>query len=150
MNQNRINEILDFAIAREQEAHDFYQKLADQMDREEMNRIFRKFASEELKHKIKIEALKTGRFSWPQGQTVQDLRISDQVEEIAPETAVDFQKALILALKREQASFKLYTALAETALDEQVRQTFSGLAQEEAKHKLRLEIEYDEFVLREH
>ena len=60
-----------------------------------------------------------------------------------------YQDALILAMKKEKYAFKLYTNLADYAKAENLKNIFLMLAQEEAKHKLRFEIEYDEFVLKE-
>lgn len=60
-----------------------------------------------------------------------------------------YQEALILAMKKEKAAFKLYHTLAAKAPNEDIKSIFLALAQEEAKHKLRFEIEYDEFVLTE-
>ena len=60
-----------------------------------------------------------------------------------------YEEALILAMKKEKAAFKLYSALAEKAPNEGLKNVFLGLAMEESKHKLRFEVEYDEFVLRE-
>ena len=62
---------------------------------------------------------------------------------------MDYQSALVLAMKREKAAFRLYTALAAKVDDEALRELFLRLAQEEAKHKLHFEIEYDEHVLTE-
>ena len=62
---------------------------------------------------------------------------------------MDYQQALLLAMKKEKAAFKLYSALADRAPNAQLKDVFLGLAQEESKHKLRFEIEYDEYVLRE-
>jgi rubrerythrin len=52
-------------------------------------------------------------------------------------------------MKEEKAAFRLYTDLAERTPDPAIRQTFLSLAQEEAKHKLRFEIEYDDYILKE-
>jgi rubrerythrin len=60
-----------------------------------------------------------------------------------------YQEALIVAMKKEKAAFKLYTDLAASTADERIKATFSALAQEEAKHKLRFEIEYDNLLLLE-
>ena len=43
----------------------------------------------------------------------------------------------------------MHCDLAEMAETDEIRQLFLGLAQEEAKHKLRFEIEYDENILTE-
>lgn len=149
MDQANINEILDFAISREQQAHDFYMDLAEKMDREEMKEVFRNFAGEELKHRAKIEAIKANKYTWKEDKKIMDLKISEQVEDVKPESVIDYQRALILAMKREKEAYKLYMNLAETAPDENVKKTFLGLANEEAKHKLRFELEYDDFVMQE-
>jgi rubrerythrin len=52
-------------------------------------------------------------------------------------------------MNKEKAAFKLYSALANRANSDEMKNVFMSLAQEESKHKLRFEIEYDEFVLRE-
>ena len=57
--------------------------------------------------------------------------------------------ALILAMKKEKAAFQLYTDLAAETEDPEVKAIFEGLAQEEAKHKLRFEVEYDDMILTE-
>jgi rubrerythrin len=62
---------------------------------------------------------------------------------------LDFQDALILAMKAEKAAYRLYNDLAEATDDENARNMFLTLAQEEAKHKLRFEIEYDNYAYRD-
>jgi len=62
---------------------------------------------------------------------------------------MDYQDALVLAMSQEKAAFKLYSKLAERSPNQEYKNLFLGLAQEEAKHKLRFELEYDEYVLRE-
>jgi rubrerythrin len=52
-------------------------------------------------------------------------------------------------MKKEKATYKLYNDLIQMTDDENLKETLRCLAQEEAKHKLRLEIEYDEFFLTE-
>ena len=52
-------------------------------------------------------------------------------------------------MKKEKAAFRLYSDLAAKTDDANRKETMLGLAQEEAKHKLRFEVEYDEFVLTE-
>jgi len=52
-------------------------------------------------------------------------------------------------MNKEKAAFRLYTSLSERAEDAALKELFAALAQEESKHKLRFEVEYDDFVLRE-
>jgi len=82
-------------------------------------------------------------------EVVADLHIADYAlpAEVSPD--MSYSDALVLAMKREKNAYKLYTKLSEKAPNEDLRNIFKKLAQDEAKHKLRFELEYDEFVLRE-
>lgn len=147
---NSVDEILDFAIAGEQEAYKFYMNLAEKMANPNMSETFRSFAREERGHKERLEGIKKGDIQ-PAMKFVEapNLAIADYVVAEAPSADMDYQQSLILAMKHEKAAFKLYSDLASKAKDEDLRNLFGMLAQEEAKHKLRFEIEYDDEILRE-
>ena len=70
----------------------------------------------------------------------------DYLVDVTPSSDMGFQDALILAMKKEKAAFRLYSDLAAVAADERIRDLFRALAQEEAKHKLRFELEYDDLM----
>jgi rubrerythrin len=78
-----------------------------------------------------------------------DLKIADYLVDVELKPDMGYQEVLVFAMKAEKAAFKLYSDLAASADDEELRRTFLALAQEEAKHKLRFEVEYDDDVLRE-
>ncbi len=146
-NFGSVDEILDFAIEREEEAAAFYRDLAGRMRGSQMSKNFEDFAHEEDGHKAKLQAIKKGKLMMPATTKVTDLKIGDYLVDVEPSDDLDYQNALILAMKKEKAAFKLYTNLAESINDENLRATFLLLAQEEAKHKLRFELEYDEHIL---
>ncbi len=143
------DEILDFAISREQDAYDFYMKWSQQMKNPAMGKFFGELAAEEGKHKIKLEEVKAGRNMVHADTKVQNLEIAEFTVDVRVDDNLDYQDALLLAMKREKAAFKLYTFLADVAELEAMKTLFRGLAQEEAKHKLRLELEYDDNILTE-
>lgn len=145
---NSFEEILDFAIEKEMEANQFYTDLAQQMKNPSMRDVFETFAREEQGHKAKLEAIKQNKKIQP-AKNVSDLHIADYVVEVEPGPEMDYQDALVLAMKKEKAAFRLYLELANQVADEEHKSLFLSLAQEEAKHKLRFEIEYDEVVLKE-
>jgi len=146
---NSINEILDFAINNEQVAVDFYVKLANKFDDKAMKQTFEDFAKEEMGHKARLSSIKEkGLYDMPQ-EKVMDLKIADYLVHTDSKEDMSYTDALSLAMKREKAAYKLYLKLAERAPNDEMAKIFHGLAQEEAKHKLRFELEYDEFVLRE-
>lgn len=149
MEFDSFNNILDFAIQREQEAHDFYMNLAKKVSRPYMKKVFEDFAREEAGHKAKLIGIKSGKINPPAIRKVADLQIGDYLEDTVVGENIDYLSALILAMKREKIAFKLYSNIAAKVDDETLKNTFLMLAQEEARHKLRFEIEYDEAIMTE-
>ena len=62
---------------------------------------------------------------------------------------MDYQQALIVAMKKEKEAFRMYSDLASVAQTAGLKELLLGLAQEEARHKLRFEVEYDDVILSE-
>lgn len=147
---NSIDEILDFAINEEQKAVDFYNQLAEKVTRQEMKDIFHQYSLEEIAHKHKLEAVKAGEKYNLRSKKVIDLKISDYILDIdMDKKEFTYQEALIVAMKKEKLAYKLYIELADFADDEQTKKLFLMLANEEANHKLRFEIDYDKDILSE-
>ncbi|MBN2315614.1 MAG: ferritin family protein [Sedimentisphaerales bacterium] len=143
-----FEDIIDFAIQNEIEANQFYKDMAKQMKNPGMREVFEGFAEEELGHKKKLESIKQSKSIQP-AQNIVDLQIADYVVEVESGPDMDYQDALVLAMKNEKAAFRLYLDLANKVTNEDQKSLFLSLANEEAKHKLRFEIEYDEIVLKE-
>ncbi len=141
-----INEALDFAIQEEQAAADFYTGLAAKTTALGMREALEEFAREELNHRAKLEAIKEGAgFSFAT-QRVEDLRIAEYVVDVVPDPQMSYRDALIVAMNKERASIKLYTDLAGITANDALRTVFLALSQEEARHKLRFESEYDDLL----
>jgi rubrerythrin len=139
--------VIDFAIKNEIEANKMYMELANTTTISGMKEVFEGFAKEEAGHKAKLEAIKSGNFALPLDTNVQDLRIGDFLVDVEPEPDMSYQEVLVFAMKKEKEAFKLYTTLANFTDDANLKETFFALAQEEANHKLRFEIEYDDNIL---
>ena len=144
-----INDIIDFAIVSEQEAVDFYTKLSKQATNEAMKEVFLQFAKEEMGHKARLTNIKAKQLFEFKEEKVTDLKIADYLVESEAKPDMTYQNFLIVAMNKEKAAFKLYSDLAKIAPNNELRDIFLSLAQEEAKHKLRFEIEYDDYVLKE-
>ena len=143
-NWNSVSDILDFAIKEEEGAAEFYKNLAGKMVQPAMKTVFEDFAKEEIGHKEKLLNIKShGSFTPAKGK-VGDLQLADYLVEVKPTNDMGYQQALIIAMKKEKAAFKLYSDMAATATNPAIKDLFLMLAQEEAKHKLRFEIEYDD------
>ncbi len=146
---NSASEILDFAIANEEEAAAFYRELGAKSNSPSMGKVFEGYAKEEDQHKAKLLRVKQAGNLKTAEKKVVDLQIGDYLVDTEPNAEMDYQQLLIVAMKREKAAFKLYTDMAAATDDADLSALLSGLAQEEAKHKLRFEIEYDEHILTE-
>jgi len=144
---NTVDEILDYAIDQEQQAADFYADLAGRAEQAGMKDVLLNFAAEERSHKERLLAVKAGEHELTPEQEILDLKISDYLVEIDAQENISYQDALIVAMKRERAAFRLYTDMAEKVPDSHLKEVLQGLAKEEAKHKLFFESEYDERVL---
>ena len=143
-----INKILDFAIEGEIEAYEFYKDLASKMDSPTMRQVFLDFAVEEQGHRKLLEDAKKGKKVNIGGENIADLKIAEYTVDVKPTPDIDYQAALILAMKKEKKAFQLYSDLAAAAKNPAVKKLFQSLAQQEARHKLRFELEYDEVVLK--
>jgi len=142
-----IEDILDYAISNEEKAAALYYELAEKVDRPGMREAFLHFAKEEEGHKARLLKIKEGEIPVVDDQKVANLGITEQLVKPEPTPQMTYQEALLFAMKAEKAAFVLYTKLAEMTSDAGLQRVFSGLAQEEAKHKLRFEIEYDDHIL---
>jgi rubrerythrin len=132
-----VDEILEFAIAREVEANQLYTYLARRLENPEMRKVCEDFAREELEHKAKLELEVMKR-----GKVVSDLNISDYMMDVGHKLDMDYKETLAFAISKEELSAKLYTDLAEVVRDEDSREVLLALAQEETEHKMRFEREY--------
>jgi rubrerythrin len=137
-------EILEFAMFRENEAYNFYMALANRVLSPDIRKVFEDLAGEELEHKAKLELeiTKTGR------------TVSTEIEPPRPENEyilsnddgpldMDYRDVLLLGIEKEDAAFRTYIKLIGSIHDEQSREVLLSLAQEEVKHKLRFETEYN-------
>jgi rubrerythrin len=146
---NIVDDILDFAIANEIEAYQFYTDLAAKVDNPGMKQVFLDFAAEEQGHKKELEDIKKSKTFNISIEKIADLNIAELTVEVQPTPNMDYKAVLVLAMQKEKKSFQLYTNLAALAQNATTRQLFQSLAQQEAKHKLRFELEYDEVILKD-
>jgi rubrerythrin len=140
---------LDFAISEEEGAIAFYTELAGKATEKALKELLLGFAEEERGHKQKLLGVKDGQRMLRVDDKVRDLKLADYLTDVQPRSDVTYQDALIIAMKKEKAAYAMYLDLSEAAPDQELAELFLGLAHEEANHKLRFELEYDNEVMRE-
>ncbi|MBN2591714.1 MAG: ferritin family protein [Sedimentisphaerales bacterium] len=136
-------EILEFAIFRENEAYNFFMTLADSVKDDRISKVFEDLAAEELEHKAKLEleVMKMGKTVSTElepPRPANEYIISDDPSPLD----MDYKDVLMLAIEKEDAAYRTYINLIGTIHDEHSREVLLALAQEEIKHKMRFETEY--------
>lgn len=144
-----VDDILDFAIDAEQESVDFYSGWATRSRNEDMKKVFTEFAKEEMTHKSLLITVKESHSFNTLGEKVRELNISDYLTDVVASSNMTYADALLLAMKKEKNAYRLYMMLSEAAEETDLKALFLKLATEESKHKLKFEVEYDEYILRE-
>ncbi|MFA6317566.1 MAG: ferritin family protein [Elusimicrobiota bacterium] len=142
--KNEFDEALKFAIDNEQKAVEFYTKLAARPHQPGVKEMLLQLAEEEKGHKAKLERVRSGeKLLKPGAGLTRKLDLEDYVTAPESEDDLDFQDALLLAMKKEKAAFSFYMDVAGNMRDPSLKELFLSLASEEATHKLRFELEYD-------
>jgi rubrerythrin len=139
-----IGEILELAVAREEEANLLYKDLAKRTRDLTMRIIFGKFADEELEHKarLELEIMKAGKVVTTAEIPV-NFKIEDYMENTASITDMNYEQLLLMAIAKEKRSVRFYIELASFVQDKDARETLISLAEEEARHEARFQMEYD-------
>ncbi|TAL69123.1 MAG: rubrerythrin [Bacteroidetes bacterium] len=149
MNKETFNDIIKFAIERELEAANFYKDMANKTKFEANIILFLELEKMEMGHAETLKKFKNEGWDKLDLPNIPDLKISDYMETPDVKEGMTYQDAIILAMKREKASTKLYTDLAKEFTDMEAKNLFIRLANEETNHKFQLESLYDEEILTE-
>jgi rubrerythrin len=142
-----FDDILVFAIEKEKEAVELYKKMSKLAKKPNVKAMFDEFVDEELTHVKVLEELDLDSLEGSPSGKVTDLKISDYLIDMEFKEDMVYQDALIFAMKREENAVKLYKYMLANAKDPKLIRLLEFMVNEEAKHKLRLETEYDDNVL---
>ncbi len=144
-----LKDILDFAVAREEEAAAFYADLGRSTNEPALKMLLADLEKEEKKHKALLLGLPRKKAESLAAKPVTDLRITDYLLAEPPGPEMSFQDLLILGAKKEQKAVDLYTALRDRVRDAEHKKLFEFLIMQEKSHKLKLETEYERHVIPE-
>ena len=152
MGFDNLKEIIDFAIEKEKEAAAFYESCAEMESMSGIRQMLLEFAAEEKKHQAMLENLAAGnviqgladyKFKW-----ITDIHRSDYSVALEYRPGMPYNEVLLLASQREEKALALYNRLLDNAQEDESRDLFKVLCQEEARHKLFLETQYDDYMAR--
>jgi len=148
MDEKKFEEIIQFAIQREIESMNFYDRASKLVKHSGTRDLFLDYMKQEEGHKKKLEGVRVGKIQLGKIEKIPNLKISDYMVEAELKPDISYGDILRFAMKREERSVKLYTDLNEKNQDETLRSLFTFLIQEESKHKYHIERLYDDEVLK--
>ena len=147
MEEFSLEDVVQYAINQEIESAELYHDLADLVKDPRAKEIFRELEEMEKEHRRTLENFDLKSFSSHPEEEYVDFRLTDYMVDIPPTSELDFQKALILAAKREDKTRQLYENMANRlASNAEGRELFLLLAKEEGRHKHILEDLYDRVI----
>lgn len=137
-------QILELALDKERQAYEFYKEASEMVRNSNAKMLFDLLATEEKKHvaRIEFELIKSGKTT-PQTEDILDLNDLDFVIEVPPQMKEIYLDILLGAINKEHESFKLYISLLSIADSPESINILESLIEEEARHKLLLEIKYN-------
>jgi rubrerythrin len=148
-----LERVLKLALKTEEESIQLYKSAIDKVTKHPGSKEFlMELVTEEEKHKEKILQIiqdfsKLGEIGKLES-TIHNLKIVDYLEDVTISPEADYQQILIYAGKREKNTHDFYMWFAKRYQGTKIGYLFKKLAQEELKHKYRLEIEYDDTILK--
>ena len=143
-----FDQVMDFAIDREVDARLFYLRLAQISEDPTLCHLLESLADQELDHQKKLARIKQRQFRMLDGDTpIPDLGIADVAPDIEPYPDMSLSEALILAMNKEKYAYRMYLELSQKTDNPELKVLFSALANEEANHKVGLEIQFDDHLM---
>jgi rubrerythrin len=140
----RIADILEIAIKREEDAYDFYMDILSKVVDETVKDTLKFIAGEEVKHKAFLVKYRDGKFGDKalRMSDVVDYKIAEYLEE--PEVSKNSkpEEVYLLASHREARSYQFYTEMANLHAESEPRDMLLKMANEELKHKEKMEYLY--------
>ena len=144
MENDRFSELIDVAIRREEEAFAFYTGLLEKIQDEGVRHALSFIAEEERKHKAFLVDYRDGRYgAMPMRLSeVVFYKIAEHQKEPPVTGEMNSADVYLVASHRELRSHLFYTELAELHPEGALRDLLLRIANEELKHKEKMEYLY--------
>jgi rubrerythrin len=137
---------MDYAVEKEREAAAFYEEASKKETFAGAKETLQSFAKEERKHESLLKNFTEENLAHYKTEKIPDLKRSDYLVDMTYKPGMSYPDLLRLAMKREEKAFKFYSDFGSQARMDAHRKLFATLAQEESKHKLKLETLLDDYL----
>jgi len=140
----RVSDILEIAIKREEDAYDFYMDIHSKVVGPDVKDTLKFIAGEEKKHKAFLVSYRDGNFGAKalRMSAVVDYKIAEYLEEPEVDENSNPEDVYLMASHREFRSHHFYTELANLHAEGDLREMLLKMANEELKHKEKMEYLY--------
>ena len=144
MQEKNLGSLIDIAIEREEEACGFYMNLYARVEDTSVKDTLKFLANEEQKHKEFLVNYRSGRFGTDSLRLtdVVDYKIAEYLEEPDIKKDMESKDVYLVAAHRELLSYNFYKALADLHPDGEAKKMLLKMANEEMKHKEKVEYLY--------
>jgi rubrerythrin len=149
MNFVTLEEVISFAVQREDTAYRLYQRAAELSTSIASRKMFAEMAAEEAGHKDVFGRIDLEKAEHHRTTRIPDMKISQYLVDVPFRADMTYQEILTFAMKAEESAFRLYEAAAEATEDPKLKKVLQVFADVERGHKARIEQLYDEHVLTE-
>ena len=139
-----LSEVIDLAIQREEEAYEFYKDILIKLEDTTIKDTIEFVANEEKKHKAFLVNYRKGDYGLDalRMTAVVDYKISEYLEEPEITKETKREDVYLIAAHRELRSHRFYTELANMHDANNVKEMLLKMANEELKHKEKMEYLY--------
>ena len=141
-----LEEILDFAIARERQAQEMYAAYSRATERKSLRKLLLAMADMEKEHEQLLAGLKKQAGGAFGPAAVGEFTPEEPFKEISFSPDMEYGDFLVLVIQKESEAERLYQRLEELASSAEARKLFRRLAGEEQKHRDWAQERYDRDV----
>ncbi|MBE0596704.1 MAG: ferritin family protein [Desulfuromonadales bacterium] len=149
MNFVTLEEVIRFAVKREDAAYRLYLGAAQKSTSIAARKMFEEMAAEEATHREVFSKVELAEASSAATAKIPDMKISEYLVDLPLRPDMSYDEILRHAIKTEEHAWRLYSAAAEMTDDAKLKKILLTFAEVEKGHKKRLEDIYDERVLTE-
>ncbi len=144
-----LDEVIKFAIEREDTAYKLYKRAAELSTSISAKKMFEELAQEEATHRDVFSKIDEAKAENHKLCTLPESSIAKYLADVPFREDLSYSEILAYALKTEENAFQLYKAAAGMTEDAALQKVLMTFADVELGHRRRLEAIYEERVLTE-
>ena len=144
MEERSLLDLIETAIEREETAYHFYMDIHSKVDDAGVKDTLEWIANEEKKHKEFLANYRDGNYNTDmfQKREVKYYKIAEHQMEPETDGEIKNEEIYLVAAHREARSHQFYSELAELQPDGETKEVLQKMANEELKHKEKMEYLY--------